>query len=1081
MPLLGRDTSVTGPFPKGVLLLEILNGLEVLGRPYKFQLGLLSKEPSLQPEDVIGKPLAVGIRLVTGEERYFHGIVTDFAKVGTTHLHTRYVAKLRSMLSLFDHTLDCRIFNDPAQDALAIITTVLAQRGLTDVESGAIKDHAYRKRDYCVQYRESDLRFVQRLLEEEGIYYFFKHEETKHTLVFADSITGHETVAGYESILYTPEERRVAGSEEHVWNMKVRKQLYAGRHTVLSGYDPTAMRPRQQQFGRATSEDLVTAYPFEHYDAPGGLSVPEEAQQEADLRGQSSRVIHTTIEVEGNTMGLGVGNLISLRRQVDGDDFQPLWKAGDWRKQYLIVGASYSLSVDQLETGEVAGSDEPFKAKYLLQDSQTQFRAQSRTPKPRMKGPQTALVVGPAGEEIWTDKLGRVMVQFDWDRLGIRNEKSSCWVRVAQAWAGPRWGAQYFPRVGQEVIVAFLDGDPDRPIIRGHVYSKDNMPPYDLPSNQTQSGIKSRSTKGGTASNFNEIRFEDKKGHEELHFQAEKDMSTLVKNNKVLHVGTDRIIIVGNDETNLVKNDRALTVDKDDSVVIGGTHDKTITGAVTQIYGDTHSRKVDGQQEFFAEKNKDQHVKLAYKLTTDKKFQLNQGPTSMTFKGSNVTMDSAGTITLQAGGATVCFDKSGKATIDSPTGIKLVVGGSSLSILPGGVVLASPAVTAAAGAGSTVAMGKDAVAMKSKTVTIEADGVCSIKGKMAHKLQEAEPLKGKKNKGPSPIARESQDKARAGRKPRKRPQKAAQPESATLAIHVVDLDQTPQEGLAFKIAMPDGATATGKLDKDGRGLAKSASPGIFKVTFPDLDGGDWDGDGVLEVPEEKRSEASRVKATSEDRVPALAAAKGFVRWRTVWEFAGNADLKAKRENPNVLLDGDAVAIPSKVPGVAEVVGGSAEYVLRRENERVVTLRLLDWEHQPFAGFRYQAKPGDQNINRGVVPKDGWVTLAIPVDAKRLEVALYLSGNEDDAPLNLPFEVREEALTASPEHKNQRLLNLGFAAQLPEGEPGGEDADDDTRLALARFRSLAGNHEDEDGAVYDNAAAVHNGGDSKGQA
>jgi len=743
MALLGRDTSVTGPFPQGVLLLEALKGQEALGRPYKFQLGLLSKDPSLAPDDVIGKPLAVGIRLVTGEERFFHGIVTDFAKVGTTHLHTRYVAELRSMLSLFDHTLDCRIFNDPSQNALTIITAVLAQRGLTDVESGALRDHVYRKRDYCVQYRESDLRFGQRLLEDEGIYYFFKHEEAKHTLVFADSITGHETVAGYESILYTPEERRVAGSEEHFWNMKVRKEVYSGRHTVLSGYDPTAMRPRQQQFGRATSEDLVTAYPFEHYDYPGGLSVPEEAQQEAAVRSQACRVIHTSIEVEGNTMGLGLGNLVSLRPGPGSAESPPFWTEKDFDKQYLVTGASYSLSIDQLETGDVAGSDEPFKAKYQLQDSQTQFRPQHTTAKPHMNGPQTALVVGPAGEEIWTDKLGRVMVQFDWDRLGSRNEKSSCWVRVAQAWAGARWGAQYLPRVGQEVIVTFLDGDPDRPIVRGHIYNKDNMPPYDLPANQTQSGIKSRSTKSGAANNFNEIRFEDKKGHEELHFQAEKDMSTLVKHNQTLHVGTDRIIVVGNDETNHVRNDRQLTVDLNDNVVIGGTHDKTIMGVVTQIYGSDHSRKVDGQQEFVEEKNKDEHVTHAHKLTTDKKFQLNQGPTNMTFKGGNVTVDSAGTITIQANGATVCLDKTGKASLDSPTGIKLVAGGSSLSILPGGVVLASPAVTAAAGgAGSVVAMGEEAVAIKSKTVTIQADGVCSIKGKSALKLQEEGP-KGK--------------------------------------------------------------------------------------------------------------------------------------------------------------------------------------------------------------------------------------------------------------------------------------------------------------------------------------------------
>jgi type VI secretion system secreted protein VgrG len=270
------------------------------------------------------------------------------------------------------------------------------------------------------------------------------------------------------------------------------------------------------------------------------------------------------------------------------------------------------------------------------------------------------------------------------------------------------------------------------------------MPPYDLPAHQTQSGIKSRSSKSGTASNFNEIRFEDKKGAEELHLQAEKDMSTRVKHDQTLDVGTDRIIFVGNDEANLVKNDRQLTVDANDSVVIGGTHDKTVTGPVTQLYGGDHSRKVDGNQEFFEERNKDEHVKQAHKLTTDKKFQLNQGPTSMTFKGTNVTMDSAGTITITAGGATVCLDKTGKATFDSPTGIKFVCGASTLAILPGGVAFASPAVTAAAGAGSTVAMGEDAVAMKSKTVAVEADGVCTVKGKSSLKLQEAEGPKGKK-------------------------------------------------------------------------------------------------------------------------------------------------------------------------------------------------------------------------------------------------------------------------------------------------------------------------------------------------
>jgi type VI secretion system secreted protein VgrG len=735
MALLGRDTSITGPFDKGVLLLESLRGSEVLGQPYLFQLGLLSTEPTIDPDDVLGRPLAVGIKLDAGEDRFFHGIVTAFSKAGTTHLHTRYAATLRPMLSVFGDTHDCRVFNDPSQDALSIVTGVLAQRGLTDVESGTLSGNALRAREYCVQFRESDLNFVQRLLEEEGIYYYFRHEENKHTLVLVNSISGHNTVAGYESVAYTPKARQAAGTEEHFWGMRVRRAIYPGRHTVLAGYDPTLLRPKQMQFGEEASSAPAPGSPFEHYDYPGGLFDSDEAKQEATVRMQAGAAENTLVEVEGNTMGLGVGDLVTLRRGLsESADDSPFWKEEDFLQQYVIVGATYSLSINQIETGAVASSDEPFRATYQLLDSQTQFRPQRRTRKPIINGSQTTLVVGPAGEEIWTDELGRVRVQFDWDRLGERNEKSSCWVRVSQVWAGAKWGAIHIPRIGQEVIVDFLDGDPDRPIITGRAYNADNMPPYDLPANQTQSGIKSRSSKGGTQSNFNELRFEDKKGQEELHMQAEKDMSTLVKHNQTLEVGVDRSIVVGNDEATHIKHNRQTTVDVNDDVVIGGTHDKTVTGAVTQIYGDDHMRKVDGDQLLVAEKNKTEHVKLAYTLTTDEMFQLNQAATSMTFEGTNVTLDSAGVVTMMAGGATVLVDKAGMITVTSPTAINLLCGGSGLSILPGGIAVAAAAVTAAAGGASKMEMGEKSVIMKSKTVTIEAEDTCSIKGKSVLKL-----------------------------------------------------------------------------------------------------------------------------------------------------------------------------------------------------------------------------------------------------------------------------------------------------------------------------------------------------------
>ena len=276
-------------------------------------------------------------------------------------------------------------------------------------------------------------------------------------------------------------------------------------------------------------------------------------------------------------MGLGVGNLVTLKKPTSLDsDYNPFWDEGDFKKEYLIISATYSISINQYESGDVSESDEPFKATYALLDSQSPYRPQRTATKPRIEGPQTALVVGPGGDEIYTDKFGRVKVQFDWDRLGKRDEKASCWVRVAQVWAGKQWGAMHIPRIGHEVMVEFLDGDPDRPIVTGRVYNADNMPPYALPDNKTQSGIKSRSSKGGSASNFNELRFEDLKGKEEVYLQAEKDMNILVKNDETRLVGHDRVKEVKNDETSTIKGNRTEEVTKDEDITIHGSRTETV-------------------------------------------------------------------------------------------------------------------------------------------------------------------------------------------------------------------------------------------------------------------------------------------------------------------------------------------------------------------------------------------------------------------------------------------------------------------------------------------------------------------------
>jgi uncharacterized protein (DUF2345 family) len=448
-----------------------------------------------------------------------------------------------------------------------------------------------------------------------------------------------------------------------------------------------------------------------------------------------------------------------------------------------------------------------------------------------MPGSQTAIVVGPPGEEIWTDKLGRIRVQFDWDREGGHNEKSTCWARVAQAWSGSNWGAIYIPRIGQEVVVRFLEGDPDRPVVTGALYNKDNKPPYDLPANRTQSGIKSRSSKGGTANNFNELRFEDKKGSEEQHLQAEKDMSTLVKHDQSLNVGVNRKIEVGHNEDDTVANDRTLTVGSDkgtnkDVVVINGAHIKLVNGAVSQLFADNYKREVAGQQEFAVDQNREEHVGQGYTLKTDKKFQLNQGKTNMTFKNTNVTMNAAGDITLQAGGATVVLEKSGKMTLDSPTGINLVCGGSGLSITPAGIAFATPAMTAAAGGSAKVSMGGDSAVLSGKTVTLEADGVCSIKGKSKLKLQEAESGKAK-GKDAKSVGEESTDAAdpivfhgRAERRivPSEKNPDAADPndkDEFTLRLQLHAKDHSCCANVAYIITLPTGQVIEGSTDASG--------------------------------------------------------------------------------------------------------------------------------------------------------------------------------------------------------------------------------------------------------------------------
>jgi type VI secretion system secreted protein VgrG len=723
MALLGRDTLVSGPLPDGAFLLETLQGQEALGTPYRYDLTLLCEDPNVPVTKVLGQSLTVRVKLDSGEFRFFNGIVTYFSKLGLSMHHARYAVVLNPCLSRLDYAHNCCVFNDasnfdpdpetkqPTKNALDIVQEVLSKLDVTN-EPAIKKEHVYRDRRYCVQYRETDLNFVQRLLEDEGVYYFFKHSQGHHTMVLADSISAHSQVSGYESVLYLPKERKQAREEEHFWSLTVAGSLYPGKFSVLRGYDFTQPRPRQAQI-----EDKLTGLEqpgaqYEDYDYPGGLLEKPLAEDEAKVRMQTDQVANTIVEVEGNTLGLGVGDLVKLRRPLADIEHNPFWADTDFDQEYLITAATYSITINQYETGDAVSGDEPFRATYKLLDSKTQFRPQRTATKPRIQGPQTAIVVGGSGDEIYTDKLGRVKVQFDWDRKHERDQKSSCWVRVAQVWAGKQWGAMHIPRVGQEVIVEFLDGDPDRPIITGRVYNADNMPPYGLPDNKTQSGIKSRSSKGGTDQNFNEIRFEDLKGKEELHIQAEKDMSTLVKNNQSTSVGANRSVSVGGNHSVTVSGTQSTTVTKKETqtyqaereMKVTGTNLDEITGAHTGKYHAGRTETVEkGDTLTIVGSDKTVTVHGEFNTVADKQYKVVQGDNIIFMKGSDIvvnnskceislsgadaTVTAKASLTLQCGSASITLKNDGSIEVNGSQKVALSGGGSTVGLEASGATM----------------------------------------------------------------------------------------------------------------------------------------------------------------------------------------------------------------------------------------------------------------------------------------------------------------------------------------------------------------------------------------------------------
>ncbi len=564
------------PLGKDALLLQALRGVEALSYPFEWTLEMLSEKGDINPDDLLGNKISVGMTLPNKKKRWFHGFVSEFSTGAWVQNYSTYRAIVRPWFWLLTRTADCRIFQE--MTVPQIFEEVVKQYGLTDYQlklSGS-----YEPWEYCVQYRETDFNFLSRLLEQEGIYYFFVHEEDKHTMMLVDDASQHQAWPGYEKVPYyapggNADERERDHLENWLWTKSVQPGTYA-----TDDFD--FEKPRKSLSGSDTVARQHVRADFEVFDYPAELSKMESSQTEvvAKVRIQELQTAYLTARGDGNAAGLGAGWKFTLDK----------YPRKDLNIDYLTTMARYSMTADAFETGTHTGAD--FSIAIEAIDFKTPFRPARRTPKPAVQGAQTAMVVGKSGEEIFTDKYGRVKVQFHWDRYGKQDEKSSCWVRVSQLWAGKAWGGIHIPRIGQEVIVSFLEGDPDQPIITGRVYNGDSMPPYALPANATQSGIKSRSSKSGGEANFNEIRFEDKKGSEMLTLHAEKDQEVAVEHDEAVSIGHDRTESVGHDETITIGNNRTEKVGVNETITIGSNRVENVGSNETITIGSNRTISV---------------------------------------------------------------------------------------------------------------------------------------------------------------------------------------------------------------------------------------------------------------------------------------------------------------------------------------------------------------------------------------------------------------------------------------------------------------------------------------------------------
>ncbi|HUI53522.1 MAG TPA: type VI secretion system tip protein VgrG [Bryobacteraceae bacterium] len=772
-----RPFRLKTPLGDDALLLNSFTGYERVSTPYRFVFELLTDDVNVDMKGLLTKPAVLSIKLEDESERHIHGIINRMKLVeyGDDGL-AAYQAEMVPWFWFLTLFSNCRIFQN--KSVPDIVEKVFTDRGFTDYDLKL--QGTYQPREYCVQYRETDFNFVSRLLEEEGIFYFFEQSEAMHKLVLADDKSAFVSCPTKSSARYAPalgghleSDTVLTVEEEHKINTgkismtdydfeKSQTNLYA----TLSGSDEGA------------SDEAG-----EDYDYPGRYKTKSDGDRYVKIRLEEREVHLVTVRGKSNCMGFECGYKFTMEEHV----------RDAVNQDYTLLALRHQGKNSSYRSGDT----QPFEYtnEFEAIPNLVPFRPPRLARKPVIPSTQTAVVVGKSGEEIWVDKYGRIKVQFFWDREGTDDEKSSCWIRVAQGWAGKNWGIIHLPRIGQEVVVSFLEGDPDRPLVTGSVYNDDQMPPYTLPDEQTKSTLKSMSSKGGGG--FNEIRLEDKKGSEQVFINGEKNLDIQIKNDRQENIGNNRSLTVTNDKMEKVGRDSHVEVARDMVQKFGRDHHLEIDGkAAVKITG-SHSLAVNGDViEQFAGNHSSQVTQNLY------------------LKAMQVVIEGSTGLTLKVGGNFITLDPSGIAISGSPI-VQINSAGSALSGSAGSLV--SPISPTAPVAADTANPGAVTTAPSASAATQLNMSLANITPAPPHAA--APPASATHN----PASEENKDKTH------------------WIEIELLDEAGKPVPGEVYHVTLPDGSTiADGTLDEKGRARVEHIDPGTCKVTFPNLDKDAWE-------------------------------------------------------------------------------------------------------------------------------------------------------------------------------------------------------------------------------------------------